>query len=172
MLVTAPEVVCIDQSQAAVEASQELGLEALQGNLQQLPFDDASFDVVMCNWVLYHVPDLDRALREIARVLAPAGRFVGVYNRPGHLAELWAAIGFEWPAETFNGENGRSALQRHFSFVERRDTGGEVQWESIDALAAYLDAFSEMVGPLQPPAGPYPFHASRRNCVFVAHNAA
>lgn len=171
-LLTAPEVVCVDQSEAAVEAARTRGLEALQADIQDLPFEDASFDVVMCNWALYHLPDLDRGLSEIGRVLHPGGRFVGAYNRAGHLDELWAAVGYEWPPESFDGENGGEALRRHFSAVERRDTGGEVLWENREALNAYLDAFIEMVGPVQPPAGPYPFHASRRNCVFVAQKAA
>ncbi|WP_430450536.1 methyltransferase domain-containing protein [Rhodophyticola sp.] len=39
-----------------------------------LPFADGSFDVVTSNQVFEHVPDLDTALREIARVLKPGGR--------------------------------------------------------------------------------------------------
>lgn len=171
-ILTAPEVVCVDQSEAAVEATRARGLEARQADIQQLPFEDASFDVVMCNWTLYHLPDLDRGLGEIARVLPPGGRFVGAYNRAGHLDELWQAVGHAWPPDLFGGENGADALRRHFGVVERRDTGGEVLWESRAALAAYLDTYSEMVGSLAAPDGPYPFRASRRNCVFVAHGGA
>jgi ubiquinone/menaquinone biosynthesis C-methylase UbiE len=48
-----------------------------------LPFAPASFDVaVMCN-VLYALPDPDAALREIARVVKPGGRFV-LCDRPPH----------------------------------------------------------------------------------------
>jgi len=167
-LLTAPEVVCVDQSAAAVEATSQRGLDALQADIEELPFADGSFDVVMSNWTLYHLPDLGRGVREIARVLRPGGRFVGAYNRAGHLEELWQAIGHKWPLDTFDGESGTDVLRGHFSIVERRDTGGEVLWESRQALAAYLDAYSEMVGPLTAPDGPYPFRASRRNCVFVA----
>lgn len=167
-LLTAPKVVCVDQSLAAVEAARARGLEASQADIQHLPFEDASFDVVMCNWMLYHVADLDRGLSEIARVCRPGGRLVGAYNLPGHLEELWAAVGSRLPADTFNGENGLAPLSRHFHTVERRDTDGQVLWENREALQSYLDAYREMLGEVKAPEGPFPFRAGRRNCVLVA----
>ena len=47
-----------------------------QADAQALPFGDAAFDRVLCSGVLYHVPDCERALREIRRVLLPGGRTV------------------------------------------------------------------------------------------------
>ena len=161
-------VVCVDQSLAAVEAACARGLEASQADIQDLPFEDASFDAVMCNWMLYHVPDLDRGLSEIARVCRPGGRLVGAYNLPGHLEELWASIGRRLPPDTFDGETGLAPLRRHFDTVERRDTEGQVLWEDREALQSYLDAYSEMLGDVKAPNGPYPFRAARRNCVLVA----
>lgn len=46
-------------------------------DLTQLSFKDEAFDVVTTNEVLEHVPDLDAALREMARVLRPGGRHIG-----------------------------------------------------------------------------------------------
>jgi len=43
----------------------------MQIDAQALPFDDGSFDAVIANHMLYHVPDIPRALREIRRVLVP-----------------------------------------------------------------------------------------------------
>jgi SAM-dependent methyltransferase len=170
-LVVAPEVVCVDSSPAAVDAARALGLEAHLGDVEDLPFADASFDVVTCNWVLYHLPDVDRGLAELARVLRPGGRFVGIYNRRDNLRTLWSAVRDPWPADDFDCENGVAALERHFVRVERRDTGGEVLWEDRGALQAYLDAFVELAGELRAPAGPYPFRDTRANCVLVAEKA-
>jgi arsenite methyltransferase len=44
------------------------------GEIEALPFADASFDVALSNGVLNLVPDKPRALREIHRVLRPGGR--------------------------------------------------------------------------------------------------
>ena len=47
-------------------------------------------------------------------------------------------------------------------------TFASIQPGRKDELQAYLDAYVEFVGPQQPPDGPYPFRATRRNCVLVA----
>ncbi len=66
-------------------------------NIQKLPFPDDSFDVVIANHMLYHVPDLPTALREVRRVLKGDGRFFAATNGQNHLRELWQ-IGLElWP---------------------------------------------------------------------------
>jgi len=47
-----------------------------QGNVTELPFDDQSFDVVMSSFMLMFVPDPEKALSEMWRVLRPSGRLV------------------------------------------------------------------------------------------------
>src|SRR5918996_348034 len=44
------------------------------GSVTELPFRDESFDLVVSFKVLAHVPDIDRALAEVARVTRPGGR--------------------------------------------------------------------------------------------------
>jgi ubiquinone/menaquinone biosynthesis C-methylase UbiE len=61
-----------------------LGLAAtiVQGDAEQLPFADASFDRVSSNGVLHHTPNMLAALGEILRVLRPGGEArILVYNR-------------------------------------------------------------------------------------------
>lgn len=48
----------------------------LEASAEELPFQDASFDVAISNGVFNLVPDKARALKEVGRVLKPGGRFV------------------------------------------------------------------------------------------------
>ena len=60
-----------------MRAGAVLGLEHVrlqQGSIETLPFEDASFDAVSCTQTLLYVEDMDKALREIYRVLKPRGR--------------------------------------------------------------------------------------------------
>ena len=80
-----------DISPGMVEAlkrnADELGLavDARPADAEELPFDDASFDLVFGHAVLHHVPDLARGLAEIRRVLRPGGTvaFCGEPSRNG-----------------------------------------------------------------------------------------
>lgn len=55
---------------------------------QALPFAPASFDVVVANHMLYHVPDRATTFAEVRRVLAPGGRFFAATNDRTHLHEI------------------------------------------------------------------------------------
>jgi ubiquinone/menaquinone biosynthesis C-methylase UbiE len=44
-----------------------------QADAQSIPYRDESFDAVIANHMLYHVPDIPRALNEVRRVLKPSG---------------------------------------------------------------------------------------------------
>jgi len=57
--------------------AKQSGLENIEfrsGDLTQLPFDEGSFDVAVCVFGIFFVPDMDAALRELKRVLRPGGR--------------------------------------------------------------------------------------------------
>ena len=168
-LIAASVVVCVDKSEAAVAKARDRGLHAEVADIERLPFGDAEFDLVTCNWVLYHLADLDAALSEIARVLRPGGRFVGMYNHRDHLAELWRlVVDSVWDEDFFDCESGPAILRRHFRRVECREAVTQAMWETREAAQTFLDAFAELAGPLTAPEGRYPLKATRRNCVLVA----
>lgn len=167
------DVVAIDQSERMVELARAGGIDARVGDVQELPFADESFDCVAAHWMLYHVPDLDRGLAEIQRVLAPGGRLVAITNGKDHLLELWKLVGADHlrlaREFTFGAENGEKILGRYFAEVEVRDAHGTVQVASREAIVRYLSSteawrpFVERV-----PDDVAPFSARRSNVVFVA----
>ncbi len=57
-------------------------------NAMAIPFANATFDVVIANHMLYHVPDRQTAFKEINRVLKPNGRLLAATNGKNHLREL------------------------------------------------------------------------------------
>jgi len=137
----AASVVAIDISPRMVDLTRERGVDARVGDAQSLPFTDGAFDCVVAAWMLYHVPSVDRALAEYARVLRPGGRLVAVTNYLDHLQELRALAdkpaGFE---SAFSGENGAVLVGRQFARVEERDASGTIEFPSREAVLAYLQA--------------------------------
>lgn len=105
------DVVALDSSPRLVELTRARGIETREGDVQRLPFDDDEFDCVVANWMLYHVPDLDRGLREIARVLSPRGRLVATTNSQEHLREVWELVGREIASLSFDAEKRRRSVE-------------------------------------------------------------
>lgn len=53
-------------------------LKFIAGSCYELPFKDGSFEVVFGNGVLHHLPQLQKAVLEIYRILAPGGFYIGI----------------------------------------------------------------------------------------------
>jgi SAM-dependent methyltransferase len=64
----------IEKARANAERAGYSNVEFRQGDIEALPVEDASVDLVISNCVLNLVPDKPKAFREIARVLKPGGR--------------------------------------------------------------------------------------------------
>jgi SAM-dependent methyltransferase len=133
-------VTAIDQSKRMVELTRARGVDARIGDVQALPFAAGSFDCTIAAWMLYHVPDLDRGLAELARVLRPGGRLVAVTNSEANLHELWTLVGEGRHAgHPFSAENGAERLARQFVRVGRRDAAGTVTFPDRDAAHRYVE---------------------------------
>jgi SAM-dependent methyltransferase len=168
------EVVALDVSERMVDLAQARGVDARVGDVQSLPFADASFDTVVAAWMLYHVPDLDRGLAEIARVLVPGGRLVAVTNSELHLDEARAHAGVVMVGRLrFNRDNGREILGRHFAAVEQIDVDGWVTFSDADAIRRYIRSMiTEAAKADRVPDNVGPVRAGTRVTVFVAEAAA
>ena len=84
-------VTCTDISPGMLDALRanarrlDLDVQAVACDAEDLPFADGTFDLVLGHAVLHHLPDLDRAFRELHRVLRPGGTafFAGEPSRVG-----------------------------------------------------------------------------------------
>jgi ubiquinone/menaquinone biosynthesis C-methylase UbiE len=72
----------IDLSPGMLELAKARGLDVREGSVTQLPFEDASFDVTCSFKVLAHVPDIGKALSEMARVTRPGGVILAEFYNP------------------------------------------------------------------------------------------
>jgi SAM-dependent methyltransferase len=114
---------------------------------QELPFQADAFDVVVAVYVLHHVPDVGRALGEMARVLRPDGVAVVACVGDGHLAELRQirreVFGDAWSAaltDTFDAQVGARVLPSRFGAVDWRAYPDQLDCRDPDDVVAYLES--------------------------------
>lgn len=164
------EVVALDQSEHMVALTRERGVEAVVGDVQQLPFAQGEFDVVLAAWMLYHVPDVELALEEIERVLRAGGRLVAVTNAAEHLRELYDLLGLRRPELSFLSDDAEERLHRRFAEVERRDAYGWTVFPSRAEAQEYVEA-SITFSRRQLPEVAGPVRVRRAPTIFVATKA-
>jgi ubiquinone/menaquinone biosynthesis C-methylase UbiE len=131
------------------ETRQQLGEERFAyqvADAQALPFDNASFDAVIANHMLYHIPNLAQALGEIQRVLKPNGRFYASTIGSEHMHELdallaQAAYSPAWQNFKHNApftlENGEKVLAPFFSQIKLHLYEDALEITEAEPLIAY-----------------------------------
>jgi len=123
---------------------------------QDIPFEDETFDCVLANHMLYHVPDRPKALAEIKRVLKSGGQLSAATNGEKHMHELtnWFQrihVGNIWerPGLPFTLENGMEQLGSFFPNVTVSRYEDNLHVTELEPLLAYIrsmirvDEFSE-----------------------------
>jgi ubiquinone/menaquinone biosynthesis C-methylase UbiE len=78
----------VDLSPGMLEHARRRGLTVREGSATELPYPDASFDVAVSFKVLAHVPDIERALGEMARVCRPGGHVIAELYNPWSIRYL------------------------------------------------------------------------------------
>ena len=116
-------------------------------DIQAIPYPDASFDVVIANMMLYHVPDLHKGLSEVRRVLKPGGAFYcATYGIHG-IMEYITGLLRDWEVQGsmltgFTLQNGGEALSRHFESVQRLDREDGLAITDTEDFADYIYSLS------------------------------
>jgi ubiquinone/menaquinone biosynthesis C-methylase UbiE len=119
----------VDLSPGMVQRARERGLNVAVGSVTELPFPDASFDVVCSFKVLAHVPDIGRALDELARVTRPGGHLALEFYNPWSLRYLVKRI------------TGPRAIS-----AQRTESDVYTRWDSSWTIPKFLPASVELEG--------------------------
>ena len=134
-------VVALDEDVAAFESARPL--EPGQhyrafGKSDQIPFSDASFDLVICHHGMEHIPAVEKTLAEIGRVLKPDGRLVvSIPNGYGLCDGIYRFV-FEG-----GGHVNRFTWQKAVDLVERCAGVRLQSWHKLYSSFAYLYRLAE-----------------------------
>ncbi len=114
---------------------------------QSIPFGEEKFHAVIANHFLYHVPDCQKALAEIHRVLKPGGWFYATTIGENHLEEISNLVERFDPAvidvfksddRPFTLENGKAQLLDWFNQVKIDRYPDSLLITEIEPLVAYI----------------------------------
>ena len=112
---------------------------------QSIPYNDETFDAVIANHMLYHVPDRPKAIAEIKRVLRPGGRLIATTIGKNHLKEIAAWFRqmslentFESFGSPFTLENGSEQLKQFFSQVMISRYPDHLYVTEVEPIIAYI----------------------------------
>lgn len=167
-------VTAADLSPGMVALAGARGLDAVVADVQDLPFDDGTFDVAVACWMLYHAPDLAAAVAELARVVRPGGRLVACTMGYGMVREVWDLVddGDTVLDLSFNEHNGEQVLGAAFDSVRRHEIRGHVRFPDRDAVVDYMRATLTRAHLAERlPMFDGPFDATTHTVVYVATRA-
>ena len=150
------ELVLTDFSEGMLEAARHTignhhNVTCQVVDIQEIPYESGSFDIVIANMMLYHVPDLKKGLSEVKRVLKEKGAFYcATYGEHGivqFIAGLLKPYGAgERVNKNFTLQNGKQILAEYFSSVEMLEYSDSLEVTNIDDLLNYIYSLTGMTG--------------------------
>lgn len=122
---------------------------------QAIPYPDATFDTVIANHMIYHIPDIPQGVREMHRVLKPGGTLIAATNGSGHMRELADLVksydgdsgyvfGTDVILDAFSLENGAAVLGEVFPDVELRRYPDGLAVTEVQPLVDYVFSMSTL----------------------------
>jgi ubiquinone/menaquinone biosynthesis C-methylase UbiE len=119
----------------------------VRADVQDLPFPDRSFDAVIANFMLYHVPDRPCALAEFHRVLRPHGRLFVMTHGERHMREFRDLVNRVAPGVLASGErpfsleNGEEQMAPWFDRITLARYPDELRVTEAEPLLAALRSY-------------------------------
>ncbi len=118
-----------------------------QIDIQNIPYDDNSFDIVIANHMLYHVPKVDKAIEEVYRVLKKGGIFyastLGTNGFQKYLNQKFKEFNssmdyFNIENWSFTLKNGKQVLSKKFKDIEMYEYKDSIQLSDENELVEWI----------------------------------
>lgn len=115
-------------------------------NAEEIPYEDETFDMIIAEHMLYFVPNIEKALNEMKRVLKSRGKLYITTNSCNTMHELnelseqfapnlgLSNNGF---SERFDLENGESILKSYFNIVKLYTLEGKIVLNEAEPMVSY-----------------------------------
>ena len=118
-------------------------------DIQNIPYEDETFDIVIANMMLYHVPDIYKGLAEVRRVLKKGSCFYcatyGEHGITAYLSKILDTYDIEDNLnKNFTLQNGYNILSKSFSNIEKLEYIDSLAVTNIDDMVDYIYSLSSM----------------------------
>ncbi len=119
-------------------------------DIEKIPYEDGSFDMVIANMMLHHVPNLEKALSEVKRVLKKHGKFYcATFGENGiteYIESLIKNSNFKSQQnKEFTLQNGEEKLKKYFISTEMRRYEDSLEVTQTQDLVDYIVSMESFV---------------------------
>ncbi|GAB5493415.1 MAG: hypothetical protein Phog2KO_36300 [Phototrophicaceae bacterium] len=123
-------------------------------NAINIPYPDNSFDAVLANYMLYHVPDREKTFSEIRRVLKPDGVLFAATNGNNHMKKIYVIAEYvdnetDWQSiaeKTFGLQNGTEQLMPYFTDIRMLNFVNNLWIPSAQPVLDYIESMVAIDG--------------------------
>lgn len=122
-------------------------VEVKQIDIQNIPYEDNSFDIVIANHMLYHVEDVEKAIEEVYRILKPRGIFyastLGVNGFQKYLNQKFREFNkkmdfFNIENWSFTLKNGKDVLKKKFNKIDMYEYEDSIEINDENILVEWV----------------------------------